>query len=464
MHADPVVRVGWGGPTSRAQRVGMGIGMGISVDTSRELRRPSDLADLVHAIEHALDSDETGWIEWKTELDVSSASGAFKVARAILSFANRMPDAAATTCGGLAYFVLGIEPGNVVGTPEIDGADLEQYLLKYLGADGPVWAPSYVKVAGDKMVLVITVEPPRWGDPIHALRKAYDRSEDGTIFVRSQARSRPANSAEIRLLGDRLVRGSADPDLDGLDVGFKLGEPGEVVVIDPLPENVDAWLEARGQVITQWQQRKVDNSGKSGSIWRPRLNTSGIAEHLEHCRLVLFDAQRKYVAGQGWSRVTVSVTNRTRVVLEDVELTLEVPGEWSAYSDDDPVVRALSGLPDVPLVIQPALSNSLYAGSGISPVMLPRVRMPALGDPTIEVDRTSVTLQLGKVRPEKPRDASPFTLVLHGAPETQGTLAVGWSITSTSRVGVLRGEIYLPVQAGRVVWLMPDRGVPGDAG
>jgi hypothetical protein len=117
-------------------------------------------------------ADEAFWVECKNNgFDPAESEGRLKTARAILSFANQMPDIAATACGGLAYVIIGAEPGGVDGVTVHDGADLDNWLIKYLGGDGPTWTPSYVK-HGDKDVLVIVVVAPRWGDSAHTLWQA----------------------------------------------------------------------------------------------------------------------------------------------------------------------------------------------------------------------------------------------------------------------------------------------------
>lgn len=87
--------------------------MAIAADTSRGLRRPLDLVSLVEAVVNAGPADEAFWIEWKSQLDLTKPAGQFKAARAVLSFANRMPDPASTVCEGLAYLIVGAEAGSV---------------------------------------------------------------------------------------------------------------------------------------------------------------------------------------------------------------------------------------------------------------------------------------------------------------------------------------------------------------
>jgi hypothetical protein len=94
------------------------------LDLGRPLRGVEQLAALVAHVHRAHPKNETDWLEWKTGLDLTSAAGRFEVARQILGFANRDPDVARRHAGGLAYLILGIEPGNPCGQSLIDNADL----------------------------------------------------------------------------------------------------------------------------------------------------------------------------------------------------------------------------------------------------------------------------------------------------------------------------------------------------
>ncbi|MFD1938386.1 hypothetical protein ACFSKW_43620 [Nonomuraea mangrovi] len=51
-------------------------------------------------------------LEWKSTLELDKKTGWHHIARAIVGFANRMPDIAAAYAEGRAYLVVGIEPGN----------------------------------------------------------------------------------------------------------------------------------------------------------------------------------------------------------------------------------------------------------------------------------------------------------------------------------------------------------------
>lgn len=86
------------------------------IGTSRALRTDDELLRLVAAIHGSrLEAQETNWLEWKSSLDLNAAAGKFAVAKAVLGFANRSVEDARLNCGGVAYLVVGVEPGTVAG-------------------------------------------------------------------------------------------------------------------------------------------------------------------------------------------------------------------------------------------------------------------------------------------------------------------------------------------------------------
>jgi hypothetical protein len=148
--------------------------MPLNIDSSRALRSPQELADLVQAVIGASENDESTWVEWKNGLVLREKGTRVEITRRILGMANRPPEEAARHAGGCGYIVIGAEPGFCGGVNEIDPADLDAGLRPYLGSDGPRWSPQYVKVQG-KSVLVITVDPPRRGDRSSTLQREYER-------------------------------------------------------------------------------------------------------------------------------------------------------------------------------------------------------------------------------------------------------------------------------------------------
>lgn len=206
------------------------------IDTARALRTDDELLRLVAAIYGSRpEGQETSWLEWKSSLDLTKAPGKFAVAKAILGFANRSVDDARLTTGGVAYMVVGVEPGVASGVAAIDHADLTPGIKIY--ASTPRFTPRTLRFAGVE-VLVVVVEPPESGDPIHTLQKQYDKFEAGVIFHRGPARTAPAGPKEIDMLVERRAQGARQPELElTLRAAAK-----PLTRISASPEQLEDWL------------------------------------------------------------------------------------------------------------------------------------------------------------------------------------------------------------------------------
>lgn len=149
-------------------------------------------------------------------VDLQSKRWKAEIARQVIGMANRDPARAAAQAEGYGYLALGVIPGEVIGVKRIDLAELDEGVASYLGgSDGPGWTPSFVDI-DDAAVLVVTVPPPRPGDPIWFFQKEFSGKEegysftyrDGDIFVRRGSKTERANGAELRMLRARLLQGS----------------------------------------------------------------------------------------------------------------------------------------------------------------------------------------------------------------------------------------------------------------
>ena len=176
--------------------------MPLVIDSSRSFRSPLEVTGLIQAIVGASPNDESDWVEWKNgALMLGQKSAYFSIARHTLGMANRLPEGAALHAEGCGYIVVGAEPGQCQGVTEVDPADLDAGIRPYLGSDGPRWSAQYVKSQPHGgSVLVVTVEPPRRGDPPFTLRKEYDKYLAGAIFVRRPGRTDRPGRATFRVL------------------------------------------------------------------------------------------------------------------------------------------------------------------------------------------------------------------------------------------------------------------------
>ena len=213
--------------------------MTLALDTSMALRSDDELGRLADAIHRAPSSEqETRSIEWKGSWDLrSSAKDRFSAAKHILGFANRDVETAARTFEGCAYVVAGAQPGTATGVAVEDSATLTGWLSAYLGTDGPVWSPHWVALAG-VTVLVLSIEAPLPGDPIHTLRKAFQGFAPGRVFTRREGQTAEADPHELKMLQARLLADQTD-----------VSPSGQLDLIGRMSDQLDqisgaAWAEA----------------------------------------------------------------------------------------------------------------------------------------------------------------------------------------------------------------------------
>jgi hypothetical protein len=209
--------------------------MGLPIDRSRALRTLPELRSLVDQIVNGRIVDETFALEWKTPPDVGSKRTMVEaVARNVLGMANRNPDSAHVMFEGCGYIVLGAEPGAVAGVDRLDPADVENKLSPYVGRDGPRWTWNNIDV-GARVVAIVIVEAPRWGDPIHCLRRTFEKYSEGAIFIRRAGKTEAPTSAEINMLTERAARTHAR-----LDIGLIFDEPmGTMPVVKDDPATIE---------------------------------------------------------------------------------------------------------------------------------------------------------------------------------------------------------------------------------
>jgi hypothetical protein len=87
--------------------------VGLNIDTTIALRTPGQLANLVNAILAADPVDETHWLEWKTDVNLTDRQWQARIAKFVLGVANRRPQVADPACEGCAYMALGVAPGKL---------------------------------------------------------------------------------------------------------------------------------------------------------------------------------------------------------------------------------------------------------------------------------------------------------------------------------------------------------------
>lgn len=104
------------------------------------------------------------WLEWKSTLDLFSKEDMAKLARQIVGMANRDPSAGGTDDRGFRLH----RGGSRLHRRHRHNATCN-VLRPILGSTGPAWDLNYLSVNG-RDVLVVLVEAPRVGDPIHTIQ------------------------------------------------------------------------------------------------------------------------------------------------------------------------------------------------------------------------------------------------------------------------------------------------------
>jgi hypothetical protein len=181
-------------------------------------RWPAGTSGWLALANHALalgDLSEVDYLELKSALSFIERQdrkrSAVLLSRAILGMANRMPDLAEKHLGGAGVVLIGIDQQTVVGAEQVDGAVLRDAVEPYVGEDGPRWDHQFINHR-DGLILAVIVDPPQWGDSIHACRKDYYDDvtklaiRDGEVLVRVPGKTRPATSYDLSQLELRRSR------------------------------------------------------------------------------------------------------------------------------------------------------------------------------------------------------------------------------------------------------------------
>ena len=390
---------------------------------------------------------ETDWLEWKSALDLTEAKARFQLSKQILGMANRDPGLARRNRGGYGYVLVGVEPGAMPGTDQFDPAELHDWINPYIGATGPAWQPRYIQV-DDTTILAFEVEPPRDGDSIHTLRKTFGSFGAGTIFVRKNGKTHPAEPEDIKNLEQRVQGTQLGLDLDlvgDLPISW-FDQPTLIATITQIADS--------GRKAQLRQARQTQEPGSAGearaqtyrtlarAIYGPDPRTiSQYTDevkqwHSEWTERALEHWMSAY-ADAGHGTCSLSLTNLTDRNFTSVEVRLEIP-DAQVVTDLDDFER---NLPRKPLPYGqgrrlPGFDNDFST-----------LRMPRRGyTPTVwannDEDRAFVTWEVGDLRPEQTLNSDPLYVLVGKAPSTR-RLSVSWSATSKSVSGVARGTIEL---------------------
>lgn len=432
--------------------------MGLQIDTTNGIRGPLARRALVEAIRDAPpDVQETDWLEWKSEVDLSAKHWHGELARQILGMANRPPDRAARSAAGHAYVVCGAEPGAIKGVAVLDPADLESVIGRYTGrGNGPVWEPHYVSVDGVS-ALVVEIAAPQRGDPAWPLRREYQDAGGrsvpaGRIFIRRQGKTVEASDAEI----DQLWRRAQAPTKE-LDI--ELAWWAEPVAVPP----ISVTGEAVERFVLAEERRLLAPLPAPLPRGMPELAAAGllagmgvlenrtvpeyrkeVADYIERLREAVPAAAEAAAVEHGTARVQFALENHTDHNFADLLVELHFPGPVRAAFEVDDLDGA-TDLPGPPWLwgdTRRFTAALHYAGL---PSMDIKPRLPRFGS----VDNTgSTTIRFPPVdmRPGYRHALDEVNLLVD--PQLAGqTLTGRWTATSRSVSGISDDEFRVNIAA-----------------
>ena len=463
--------------------------MALNIDSSRVLRSPLELAALVQAVLAGAPNDESTWIEWKSDLDLSGKAGQVVVARQILGMANRSPEVAAQHAEGLGYIVIGAEPNNCGGVVEIDPANLDAALTPYLGPEGPRWSPQYVKVQG-KSVLVITVDPPKRGDRTFTLQRDYDKYRAGAVFVRHVGRTDQAGPGDIRMLEDRYAATVQPIALHVRPVGAD-----DSVAISPI-DGLDALLDEWESCVREELSPPPPPPPPPSTVGEPNFHGlagyelirvaevagtmsnmfSGLAEEDRRTEAQFAAEVEQYVstsreryerlararlAEVGASLLYLQIVNTSDRNYEDVRVELFIP--TPVHVEKPELASRLPGPPERPRARGERAPLSAFRGLGFH-YELPIYDLVPAKAPRFWIDhdsgRTTVAYDVGRVRAEQRISLDPV-LSLHGSVAASEEAEISWTVTTRNVDGVARGALVTrmgeSIEAARLIpELLPE--------
>jgi hypothetical protein len=458
----------------------------LNLDSSLPIRSLARQRELIVAIHSAPTStQETSWVEWKSRVDIGEKRWQTELSRQVLGMANRDPEVATNWAEGCAFVVVGVSPGDLLGTAVYDSAKIEAWLTAYVGRapNAPQWAHAYVEMEG-KAVLILTIEPPHPGQPAWPCRKSYFPDSrtgegpraglrDGAVYVRHQASTVEANSADIEMLSRRAagsrrriagislllapncraisletsedeIRNWADREREALRPPPS-PEPDSEISISELSDPsllVAAKLAERGtEMARRFTERFLERDERT-----PEAYEAEVKEYTATAMEVLpfYLMRRAHELKLG--RIALSVRNNTDDPIHrlQVEVAIEVKGV-TAVSDDLDLAEVT--LPERPIMLGNA--TRLRVG-GLTGLTVPSYydHVPRLLTPSrVRIDNSNsarLTFDPIDLYPQETADLDEFCLLTTG--DGAGSrLNAEWNARAGDMSGVIRGILEIPV-------------------
>ena len=340
--------------------------MALNWDPEKFPRRQTDWERFVGALVTQQLSEaafEDFWLEQKSQIDPLRSPGIGKIAKCLIGMANRLPGVAARAMDGHGLMVCGLKDGHRIGVSRTEDHQLENALHPFLGDEGPVWSARRVPAdQDDREVLILIVEPPRAGDPVHVSLRESDGIVDGGVYVRSRTETRPARGREHEALVERLM---ADKGAPNLDLTVELVTPlygarWEESFLERYIEGTKASLLAPTNLIKDPQEGSGSTSPFS-ILARPfqkpeTRDRNQFVREVEYWAAVshkMTDAVASEYLARSLPPAVFRVVNNSDTFLSNVELTIHLDGVKHITHWDTDELDLSTILPEVPRAYGP---------------------------------------------------------------------------------------------------------------
>lgn len=297
----------------------------------------------------------------------------------MLGFSNRNADQAARNMGGCAYFLAGVSLGDLQGVDVVDAAQLEGQVGTYVGPDIS-WRADYLPFEGVN-VLVVTVEPPRWGEGARPARKTFNPEgggpiafQAGDILVRHQASTERATPADIDMLNRRAARGGSS----GLTIDVRPANETSLRAVDLGENAIEEYVKKEERRLLAPLDSPLAHTMRTQAVLRVGLGTgsgeyrredeyrTSVDKYLDELRAALPGALRARALLHRVARLKLEVNNGTDTTFTGVRVELLLPGDW--YVSDWPDrVREHAEMPEPPALYGTASRASLGLRGGLGP-------------------------------------------------------------------------------------------------
>jgi len=294
---------------------------------------------------------------------------------------------------------------------------------------------------GGTSVMLITVEPPRAGDPIFTLRRQFETFDEGTIFVRRGGQTVRASAADLARLTQR-----ANPTGPRIALTVERDDR-ELQTVTYDDAAADAFVAREAERLQRWTPgRSITATLMLSERRDPERYDATVAQYLERLPARVRAHAGKVAIDRGIAELVLTIVNETDQNFASTLVTLRiprgVPAFFSAGELEDllqewkpPVEWGLHNLDHSLALARSELTRSFP--SGLAETLAAR-----------EIERTDdgviVRHAPVHVRPRTPHLLDPVYLYL---PESYAgeTLEIPWRATSTSADGDASGVLVAPV-------------------